>query len=163
MRAGSQSQGENCRRQLFLGVVLGCLFGSFVAEVSVADSSNPAIRPVAKKTIVEGISQLSPPALQFDETGALHVAWFEKNGDDSTLKTVRVSDSGRAVGEPVRVNPVGVEPDALHQAPGLATDKDNQLFITWSSAKKTAMPCSPLTCGWRDRPTEVGPSLHQWW
>jgi hypothetical protein len=77
---------------------------------------------------------LSLPAIQFDEAGTLHLAWFQKSGDMPTLKTVRISDSGRVVGEPVRVNPVGIEPDALHQAPGLAAGKDNQLFMTWSTA-----------------------------
>ncbi|MGQ0556553.1 MAG: sialidase family protein [Nitrospiraceae bacterium] len=107
-----------------------------MAEVSVADMSDPAILRTAKKTIVEGTAQLSPPALRFDEAGTLHLAWFEKSGDLPTLKTVRISDGGNVVGETVRVNPVGVDPDALHQAPGLATGADNHLFMTWSSAKK---------------------------
>lgn len=107
-----------------------------MSEVSAAEISDPAIQRAAKQTIVEGTSHVSPPAIQFDETGALHLAWFEKSGDLPTLKTVRISDSGKVVGETVSVNPVGIEPDALHQAPGLATGADRQLFLTWSSAKK---------------------------
>ncbi len=81
---------------------------------------------------------MSPPALQFDEAGTLHLAWFEKRNDAMTLKTVRISDGGNVVGEPVQVNPVGVEPDALHQAPGLATGTDKQVFMSWSSASKNS-------------------------
>jgi BNR repeat protein len=93
---------------------------------------------------VEGTYQLSPPALQFDEAGTLHLAWFEKSGDMPTLKTVRISDRGNVVGETVQVNPVGAEPDALHQAPGLAAGKDNQLFMTWSTGREGGMFASDL-------------------
>ncbi|UVT15408.1 MAG: exo-alpha-sialidase [Nitrospira sp.] len=101
-----------------------------------ADTSDPAVLRTAKQTIVEGTYQLSPPAIQFDEAGMLHLAWFEKSSAQPTLKTVRISSSGKVVGEAVQVNPVGVEPDALHQAPGLAAGVSDQVFMTWSSAKK---------------------------
>src|SRR5689334_22269337 len=52
------------------------------------------------------------------------------------LKAVRISDKGKVVGVAVQVNPIGVEPDALHQAPGLAVGTDHQLFMTWSSARQ---------------------------
>lgn len=136
MKLGHQIHEANCWGQLVSIVVLVCLIGSSMTEVSVAEMADPTIIRAAKKMLVEGTSQLSPPALQFDESGTLHLAWFEKSGDAPTLKTVRISDGGNVVGDTVRVNPVGIEPDALHQAPGLATGMDHHLFLTWSSAKK---------------------------
>lgn len=136
MKPGRQIHKANCWGQLVWVGALACLIGSSMTEVSVAEMADPAILPTAKKTIVEGTYPLSPPAIQFDEAGAVHLAWFEKSGDVPTLKTVRISDGGKAIGEIVRVNPVGVEPDALHQAPGIATGAGNQLFMTWSSVKK---------------------------
>lgn len=136
MQLSRHIHSANSWGQLFAVVALVCLFGSFMAEGSAADMADPAILRAAKKTIVEGTSQLSPPALRFDEAGALHLAWVEKSGDTPTLKTVRISDGGNVVGEAVRVNPLGIEPDALHQAPGLATGPNNHLYITWSSPKK---------------------------
>jgi len=42
------------------------------------------------------------------------------------------------------VNPIGVEPDALHQAPGLTAGMDNRLFMTWSTARKGGMFATDL-------------------
>ncbi len=136
MQTWYQNQTESGRRRFLVGVMLVCSIGAFTTQALFADISDPGVLRSAKQTIVEGTYQLSPPAIRFDEAGALHLAWFEKSGDEPTLKTVRISDSGKVIGEIVRVNPVGVAPDALHQAPGLATGADNQLFMTWSSSKK---------------------------
>lgn len=136
MKPGHRIHKANCWGQPVSIVALVCLIGSSMTEVSVAEMADPALLRTARKTIVEGTFPLSPPAIQFDEAGTLHLAWFEKSGDAPTLKTVRISDGGNVVGDTVRVNPVGVEPDALHQAPGLATGMDHHLFLTWSSTKK---------------------------
>ena len=136
MQTGYQNQRESGRRRFLVVAILVCSIGAFMTQSLFADISDPGVLRSAKQTIVEGTSQVSPPAVQFDEAGTLHLAWFEKSGDLPTLKTVRISDSGKVVGETVRVNPVGIEPDALHQAPGLAAGANNQLFLTWSSPKK---------------------------
>lgn len=88
-----------------------------------------------RQKIVEGPQQVSPPAIQFDRTGRLHVAWFEKNGEIRAVRAVRVTDGGKAVGQTVQVNPNGGEPDALHQAPGLAAGLNGELYLTWSTPK----------------------------
>lgn len=144
MQTDYQNQREDCRRRILAVVMLAYSLGAATAGTSLADMSDSAVLRATKRTIVEGTSQLSPPAIQFDEAGALHLAWFERNGDTPTLKTVRISDSGRVVGETVQVNPVGIEPDALHQAPGLAVSKDNHVFMTWSSARKGGMFAADL-------------------
>jgi hypothetical protein len=83
--------------------------------------------------VVEGSSQVSPPAMQFDRAGALHLAWFEKTGETRALRTVRVTDGGKTVSAPVQVNRADTEPDAMHQAPGLATGSNKEVYATWST------------------------------
>jgi hypothetical protein len=153
MQTGYQNQRKNGRRQVLTVLMLACSLGASIVESSFAEMSDSTVLRVAKRTIVEGTYQLSPPALQFDEAGTLHLAWFEKSGDTPALKTVRISDRGNVVGETVQVNPVGAEPDALHQAPGLAAGKDNQLFMTWSTGREAA--CLRPIYSWPDRRTEV--------
>jgi thiol-disulfide isomerase/thioredoxin len=85
--------------------------------------------------LAEGPYQVSPPALQFHPTGALQVAWFEKHQEARALRTVQIGDGDRAVGPPVQVSPPGVEPDALHQAPGLAIGSKGEVFVTWATPK----------------------------
>jgi hypothetical protein len=88
-----------------------------------------------RQKIVEGPQQVSPPAIQFDRTGHLHVAWFEKNGEVRAVKATRITDGDKTAGPPVQMNPKGAEPDALHQAPGLATGPDSEVYVTWSTSK----------------------------
>lgn len=144
MRTDYQKQRVNGRRQFHAVVIVACSLGVSTGESSFADMSNAVVRLMEKRTIVEGTYQLSPPAIQFDDAGQLHMAWFEKSGETPTLKAARISDGGNVVGEAVRVNPVGVEPDALHQAPALAAGKDSHLFMTWSTAREGGMFASDL-------------------
>lgn len=88
-----------------------------------------------KLTLVEGTQQVSPPALQFDASGALQVAWFEKQKEARSLRTVRVAEGGRPVSLPVQVNPPSAEPDALHQAPGLSLGQKGEVYVTWATPK----------------------------
>lgn len=114
MQTEYQSPKGNCRRKILTVMMLACSLGAPTAGSSFADMSDPAVLLAAKRSIVEGTYSLSPPAIQFDEVGALHLAWFEKSGETPMLKTVRISNGGNVVGETVQVNPVGAEPDALH-------------------------------------------------
>lgn len=144
MQTDYQKQKESYWRPFFAVAMLVSSFDVLTTESSFAEMADPAVLRAAKRTIVEGTYQLSPPALQFNEAGTLHLAWFEKSGGAPTLKAVRISDGGRVVGETVQVNPMGVEPDALHQAPGLAAGADHRLFLTWSTARKDGMFASDL-------------------
>ncbi|WP_172834362.1 sialidase family protein [Nitrospira japonica] len=92
----------------------------------------------AKRTLVEGTYQLSPPAIQFDKDGTLHAAWLEQRGDARSVKTMRVSQDLHQ--EAVQVNPKEAEPNALHQAPGLAVGQDGRIFVSWSTAKASDAP-----------------------
>jgi hypothetical protein len=118
-------------------MVIGATAGLVACATAAGPSS--ASLPVAfgpQVKIVEGAHQISPPAMQFDRTGVLHVAWFEKKGEARALRAVRVTDGGKAVSSPVQVNQAGAEPDALHQAPGLATSADGTVYATWSTSKR---------------------------
>lgn len=159
MQTDYQKQRENYRGQFHAVIILACSLGVSMGGSSFADMSNFPVRLMEKRTIVEGTYQLSPPAIQFDEAGMLHLAWFEKSGETPTLKTARISDGGSVVGETVRVNPEGIEPDALHQAPGLAAGKDNHLFMTWSSERKGGMFASDLRLA---RSTDGGVTFNRW-
>jgi hypothetical protein len=98
-----------------------------------ADSVNgPALPLNQKRTIIEGTQQVSPPALQFDGAGRPHVAWFEKQAEARRLRTLQLDADGKPLGSPVQVNPPNMQPDALHQAPGLAIGRNGTVFMTWS-------------------------------
>lgn len=87
--------------------------------------------------VLEGPTAVSPPAIRFDASGSLHVAWFEKKGMTGEVKTVRLSRGQAAGPNPVRANPEGLGPDAIHQSPGLAVGPEGRIWLTWSSANKT--------------------------
>ncbi len=90
----------------------------------------------AKQTILEGTQQISPPALQFDQAGNVVLAWYDKQGETRGLRAIRMSKEGVPFSPPVQINPQTVEPDALHQAPGLALGQLGNVFVTWSMPKK---------------------------
>ncbi|MFM8551026.1 MAG: hypothetical protein ACKOCD_01735 [Nitrospiraceae bacterium] len=92
----------------------------------------------AKRKVVEGPQQISPPALQFDRAGALHVAWFEKQGEVRGLYASTVAEGDQAVPERVQVSQKGAEPDAMHQSPGLAAGPQGDLYATWATPKSGA-------------------------
>ena len=119
--------------------VLGLLAGLLPAGLSLADSvsGGPALTLGPKRTLIEGTQQLSPPALQFDRSGHAVVAWYDKDGETRRVRAVRVDQKSEDVSVPVQINPAGTEPDALHQAPGLAIGPRNDVFVTWSLPKKT--------------------------
>ncbi|MGH7232300.1 MAG: sialidase family protein [Nitrospiraceae bacterium] len=115
-----------------LGVVL---FSDVTAASPGSDVSPLTLEP--KRTIVEGAHQISPPALQFDQAGNAVVAWFDKRGETRGLRALRVNKDDQSLSPPVQINPQGTEPDALHQAPGLASGPQNTIFVTWSLPTKT--------------------------
>lgn len=80
---------------------------------------------------------ISPPAVRFDERASVHLAWLEKAGSVGAVKSVRIDKESKGVVTPVQVNPEALPPDAFHQAPGLATDADHHVFVSWSTANLT--------------------------
>ena len=106
-----------------------------LAALAKGEARPPGSASGAKLTLVEGPHQISPPALQFNASGTLQVAWFEKQHDKRSLRTLRVDQSGAVTGSPVLVNPVDSEPDALHQAPGLSVGSAGDVFLTWATPK----------------------------
>lgn len=126
-----------CRSVLQWAALLGLLGIGLTAcagSIHPPHRSSPVVLGHAVK-IVEGPYQVSPPALHFGQGGVLHLAWFEKREDRRALRAVRVTDGGKTVSPPVQVNPAQAEPDALHQAPGLATGPDREVYVTWSTPR----------------------------
>ncbi len=112
----------------------GALGAAFVHAAQ--DRTVPLLE--AKSTVREGPGPVSPPAIRFDRTGLLHVAWFEKHATTGEVDLLRVGPDGQPLLPPVRVNPDGAGPEALHQSPGLATGPEGELYVTWSAPNRTA-------------------------
>lgn len=90
----------------------------------------------AKQKILESQSlEISPPAVQFDQTGHVHVGWFEGEGEERSLKTVQLVGPENAPSQIVQVNPATREPAALHQAPGLTIGAKGEVYFTWSTSQ----------------------------
>ncbi len=81
---------------------------------------------------------LSPPSLRYDASGTLHVAWLEKLDNQGAVKILQLAGDPRRPNLPVQVNPAAFGPEALHQAPGLATAGEEQVFVSWSTPNRTA-------------------------
>lgn len=120
---------------------IGAAFSLAAGLAACATVAGPPSAPAPARLgpqlkVVEGSYQVSPPAMQFDRTGALQVAWFEKKGEARSLRTLRVRDGGATVTPAIQVNPADAGPDALHQSPGLATGSNGEVYVTWSTAKQ---------------------------
>ena len=74
--------------------------------------------------------QLSAAAVSVVRDGAPIIAWAAPEGGDNVLYAARPGQS-----DPVRVNPAGTSVDSLHQAPGLATGSQGEIYLTWSSRR----------------------------
>ena len=92
---------------------------------------------------------LSPPSLRYDSSGTLHVAWFEKSDQQGSVKMRQIAGESRQLGSAVQVNPATLGPGALHQAPGLTTQGDGAVVLSWSTPNRTpdAMFASDLRVG----------------
>ncbi|HJU05085.1 MAG TPA: sialidase family protein [Nitrospiraceae bacterium] len=115
-----------------------CLVGLLVFCIPspIKASDTPSLKLESTRTLVEGTHQLSPPALQFDRAGNLILAWYDKQGETRALRAIRVGKEDLSP-SPAQINPDGMEPDALHQAPGLATGPQNEIFVSWSRPKRS--------------------------
>jgi len=79
---------------------------------------------------------VSPPALALAPDGTPLLAWIRF---DAEGRHVYLQRAGKSGGAPVRVDPAGLEVDAIHQAPGLATGPQGEVYVSWSS-KQPAPP-----------------------
>ena len=123
----------------FPGTVLTSVLAILLAAESLMAEpalTLPSLPLGPTKTVVEGTYQLSPPALQFDQTGHLHLAWFDQQGETRALRTVQLTAEKSVSATPTQVNPPSSEPDSLHQAPGLTIGPHQEVFITWARADK---------------------------
>ncbi|MEO8339632.1 MAG: sialidase family protein [Nitrospirota bacterium] len=114
-------------------LLVAIAFSSAEAEQGVkADLTLNPILPV-----FVGPVPISPPAVRFDEHATVHLAWLEKTGPVGAVKSVRIGQESKAVAIPVQVNPEALPPDAFHQAPGLATGKNDHVFVSWSTTNRS--------------------------
>jgi len=74
---------------------------------------------------------LSSPALAVRRDGKAVLTWAAQEGHENQLfVAVPGPDS-----KPVRVNPEGLTVESLHQPPGIAIGRGDEIYLTWSSAK----------------------------
>lgn len=134
-------------RSLLIGALCVSLGGGASVAAAADTVSDTGVRLGATVTLLQTPTAVSPPALAFDASGAIQVAWFEKAGLVGTVKTVRITDGAAAMPTAVVVNPDGRGPDAIHQSPGLSVGAQGEVGITWSAppgAKTGAMFASEL-------------------
>jgi hypothetical protein len=74
---------------------------------------------------------VSGAAIAADADGAPVVVWIAQEGDTNVLYAARPGDGGARI----RVSPPDTSVDALHQAPGIATGPQGELYVSWSSRK----------------------------
>jgi hypothetical protein len=116
----------------------GLAFLSAAGEPARAAESDQPLVLESRQILLETTTQISPPAIQFSEQGAIHLAWFEKKGAANEVKLVRLSDGGHSPAPAVTVNRDGQGPAAIHQSPGLAIGSDRSLYVSWSAPNNAA-------------------------
>lgn len=77
-------------------------------------------------------AETSAAAVAAGRDGAVFVAWARPEGQTKNLYLARLDKDGTRT---VRVNPKGMEVDALHQSPGVAVGPKGEVYISWSSSK----------------------------
>jgi hypothetical protein len=127
-----------------VGFLVGILLGTGLlcgpgADIPArASESDASFQLGLKHIVLETPTQISPPAIQFNRQGTIHLAWFEKKGATNDLKLVRMTGGDQAFAPAVVANREGQGPAAVHQAPGLAVDADGSVYVTWSAANNAA-------------------------
>ena len=136
--ARKNDEGTGSSLKLVRGGIL-FVVGMLAADATVATtaSSESGFAHAPTQPVFVGPVPISPPAVRFDASGAVHLAWFEKAGSVGAVQTVRIGEETTFPVRSVRVNPETLGPDAIHQSPGLATAGDNLVFVTWSTPNRT--------------------------
>ena len=62
----------------------------------------------------------------------MFLTWAAEEGSTTNLYVV---STGAGTGKPLRVNPVDLAVDSLHQSPGLDIAPDGTIYVSWSSSK----------------------------
>lgn len=99
--------------------------------------SAPGVMLSPAQVVAAGPFTLSPPSLRYDASGTLHVAWLEKPDQQGIVKMRQIAGASRQLGSAVQVNPATLGPEALHQAPGLATAENGTVALSWSTPNRT--------------------------
>lgn len=98
--------------------------------------SAPGVMLTPAQVVAAGPFTLSPPALRYDASGTLHVAWQEKPDQQGSVKVRQIAGASRQLGSAVQVNPATLGPEALHQAPGLTAQGDGTVALSWSTPNR---------------------------
>ena len=99
--------------------------------------SGPRVTLAPTQVVAAGPFTLSPPSLRYDAGGTLHVAWQEKPDQQGAVKIRQIAGDTRQLGNAVQVNPAALGPEALHQPPGLTTQGDGTVALSWSTPNRT--------------------------
>lgn len=97
----------------------------------------PGVTLTPGQVVAAGPFTLSPPSLRYDAGGTLHVAWQEKPDQQGAVKIRQIAGETRQLSHAVQVNPASLGPEALHQAPGLTTQGDGTVALSWSTPNRT--------------------------
>lgn len=90
-------------------------------------------------SINHGSKKVSGAAIEIDEEGVRHLAWYEAGKDRHELLYVSIPPNVDTVPSTVHVNTNGPSVAAIHQSPGLAIGTTGEVYLSWTS------PQSPLS------------------
>ena len=76
--------------------------------------------------------EISGAAVAVDRDGTVFTAWARQDGHARNLYLARLDKGGNTT---LQVNSQGMEVDSLHQSPGIAVGPNNEVYVSWSSAK----------------------------
>jgi len=135
-------KGNAARRARALALALAA--AALAASGAPAGARAAELAPGERRVLVQSRSgheiHVSAPALATAADGAPLLAWIRFDADGRHVYAQRAGADG---GAPVRVDPPGLEVDAIHQAPGLAVGPRGEVYVTWSS-KPAAAPAGAL-------------------
>ena len=75
---------------------------------------------------------ISGAAVAAGQDSAVFVTWAKQDGQTRNLYLSRLDKEGNKT---VQVNPQGMAVDSLHQSPGITVGPNNEVYVSWSSAK----------------------------
>ncbi|MCA9470541.1 MAG: glycoside hydrolase [Nitrospirales bacterium] len=84
-------------------------------------------------SINHGAKKVSGAAIQIDEQGNRHLAWYEAGKERHELFYVAVTAGATTVPSAVHVNQHGPPVAAIHQSPSLAVGPTGDVYLSWTS------------------------------
>ena len=88
-------------------------------------------------SINHGPKKVSGPVIQLDGQGIRHLAWYEAGKERHELHYVGIKPEAISVPAAVHVNKNGPPVSSIHQAPGLALGRKNEIYLSWTSPQST--------------------------